>query len=118
MMQTDVSRVFLNTDEHAETIVFIPDGKPQRTVAAMVFDRGLQRNYESAHVTTSRQVTVYVSKSETTGINSVARADRMLWNDIEWGNPELAGSTKGMNAIVFHRREVEASRSGRRTGLL
>lgn len=113
-MRDDVSRVFMNTNEHAETVTFTPLNGPPRSIDAIVYDLGMQRVYGTGHVYQSHQIIVSTAKSDTDGIDAIARGDVATWNSRDWGNPEYVGSGAGRIAVRFNRQEVEAVRPGRR----
>jgi len=116
VIAADVSSVFLNTQEFAETVTYYrrsEPGKP-RTVTAVV-DRAHERDEAQQYRTETRQtIVVQCSTDSTTGISDpqVGDAIRLTEDPPETRHPfvESRHTAEGMATLVF--RRVELVRAG------
>lgn len=67
-ISADASLVFLNNDEFAESITYVPRSGPSRTINAVVFREQIQTLDENATVTPIWQI--HVANDSTDGITS------------------------------------------------
>lgn len=103
----DTESVFIS--DFAESFVFKPKDSPARTIDAICEEESAARTYSDSHLTVSRRLVVFVKRSETLGIDTIGRGDVGVWQDAEWGNPEIVSGDQFTQAIRFHRKEIEAS---------
>lgn len=119
LMVSDVSDVFINTDEHAETFVFHPVGGAARTISAIIDETTAPLVTGEAHQTRNRSIVVRCAEDATTGItrSEIQNSAWAEWLGDRWSNPRLLTRNNGWVCLEFESLVVETSGRVRRGGL-
>ena len=95
--------VFLNTDEFAETIEYVPVAALKKSIPALIVREELTPAAEERGRVLQRQVEIYVSSDAAQGIESVTVSeDKALFpatpggGAVEWRVVEAIGKSGGM----------------------
>lgn len=104
-----MSRVFLVTDEHAETVTYSIAGGAVREIVAVVTETTGPEAYERSHLTRTRRIEAFVMKDDSEGITTVSRGDTLLWDSVTWCNPEIVSGDAFAQTIRFEHKVSEAA---------
>jgi len=75
---------FLNSDEFAEEITYIPSVGPPKIIKAVIVREGLEPSSENASRSLRKQADVYIANDETDGVIAIDKKDdRITLNDVE-----------------------------------
>lgn len=80
LMAADIDDVFLNTDEHAEEVLFTPVNGPQRSITAVIDEKPSEIREDGNHLLNLRVISVFVKRDATTGISAPAMGDTLQWD--------------------------------------
>ena len=113
-MNDDVSSVFLNTSEHAESVTFLAVGKTPVTISAIINreEGALVIGAPDGQLLTRRAV-LYISTDSTDGIENITEKDVLYFDGRQWKlmeRPQNDGYGMQMVRVVEHTRQ-EISRS-------
>lgn len=110
-MNDDVDAVFLNTAEHAETIIYQPANETPRTIKAIILRE------EGALVVGAvdgrnqvRRANIMISSSDDDGVANINELDTILFDGIQWrteGRPNNDGyGMQSVNVSSITRPEI------------
>lgn len=89
-LSIDTVKIYLNSDEFAESITYTPEGGGPKSIKAVIVRERLDPGSENVSRSLRNQAEVYIANDETAGITSIDKKDdRVTLNDIE-GNPKEA----------------------------
>lgn len=84
----DARRAFLNPDEFAEEIVYIPSGGTPKTMNALVARKQIEADEQDQGHVLENQCEVYVANDAVTGVSSVQKGkDTLSFPEQEGGAP-------------------------------
>lgn len=78
-MASDVDDVFLNTDEHAESVTYTPNGGSGRSIVVVILAIPSEIAMEGNHEVEHKLINVFAKRDATTGINAPAKGDTLTW---------------------------------------
>lgn len=83
-LSPDSINTFLNTNEFAEEITYIPSVGPPRIIRAVVVREGLEPSSENMSRSLKNQAEVYIANDDTDGVTQIDKKDdRVTLNDVE-----------------------------------
>jgi hypothetical protein len=96
---TDVSTVFLNEEDFAESCTYIPKGCASRTITAVVDELGsfVENNLGKR---SEEFIDVFVSRSSTTGIDEPQLGDAFYRTEVDEETPDKGYSYTGEKSDV------------------
>ncbi len=87
-MATDVTSLFLNTDEHAETFIYTPKGGNSRSITLAIVAQRIRFENNQHDKTRVRELELLASRDETTGIINPQPGDQ-LTQDSDAREPKI-----------------------------
>jgi len=108
LVASDVSDVFLNANDFAETVTYTPTGGSARTILAVVIlgQSGLKQ--DQTHFTSDSTISVYVSNDATTGIDNPQLKDTITWGGVLYSFSSISGQDVGGWQLMFVRHDIKA----------
>lgn len=83
-LSSDALNTFLNSDEFAEEITYIPSGGASKIIKAVIVREGLEPSSENASRSLRKQAEIYIANDDVEGVASIDKKDdRITLNDIE-----------------------------------
>ncbi len=83
-LSQNAQRVFLNTDEFAEQVIYTPSGGFAKTIKAVIVRKDLSPADENTGRSLKNQAEVFISTDSVTGVSSINRRDdRITLADVE-----------------------------------
>lgn len=80
----DVTGVFLNTDEFAESATYTPSGGSSRSITIVVVEQKTTEDETRNTRKSERQLTTFCKLHATTGIDSPRHNDYLTYNSEDW----------------------------------
>jgi hypothetical protein len=95
-LANDLAKAFLNSSEFAETLTYVPVGKPRRQIAATVDRSLLQRRPGGNHTANVDEIKIFTYTDATLGIDDPQLGDAVI----------LAGDTEAQKFDFDHREHL------------
>lgn len=111
-MQADVSAVFLNTDEHAETVSYTPSGGSARNIPAVIEDEmSADIRFGEDGKGIPKSATLYVDIDDTVGVDDpTVDADTFTFRSTVWKLKEVERQDGMWRLVVASYTRKQVSR--------
>lgn len=84
MITADVSKVFLNTDDFAESATYTPKDGSERSIAIVVTDRSVNRENPVGVRVNEQVLKTFCKLSTTEGIDNPREHDQLEFDGLKW----------------------------------
>lgn len=109
LMEADISAVFLNTDEHAETVAYIPQDGESVTIDVVAEENAGIRSQGEGHKTLVRHLQTFCKKDASAGITQIRPGDVLIWDGLRWSSPEVLSGDEFSWVIRWSLPTIETS---------